>query len=360
VTERPLIRLATRGSPLALWQAHRVAALLDRVGVASSLVVIETTGDRELDLPLDRIGGQGVFVKEVQRAVLRGEADAAVHSAKDLPASAALTAPGLTLAAFPERADPRDTLVGGGLCDLPTGSTVATGSARRRAQLAHLRPDLAFVGLRGNLATRLSVVEVRGVSAVVVAQAALDRMAWSPDGTETEVLDPAVVLPQVGQGALAVECRSDDEVSRAALDAIDDPAVRRLVEAERAFLDELGGGCTLPVGAHAEAVDPPEVVGVDVGPSVEAGPLEAGPLEAGPLEAGPLEAGPLMVCLNGMLASGDGRVVLRHQAIGDRPDDLGRSVARYLLDEAGGNGLGVWDDLVAEPGRGRPEPQDRT
>ena len=224
--------------------------------------------------------------------------------------------------------------MGGGLGDLPTGSTVATGSARRRAQLAHLRPDLAFVGLRGNLATRLGVVDTRGVSAVVVAQAALDRMAWSPNGTATEVLDPAVVLPQVGQGALAVECRSDDEVSRAALDAIDDLAVRRLVEAERAFLDELGGGCTLPVGAHAELVAPPEAVGVD--------------------------AGPPAVCLNGMLASGDGRVVLRHQAVGDRPADLGRSVARYLLDEAGGNGLGVWDDMDPEGARAQPEGQERT
>jgi hydroxymethylbilane synthase len=337
VTERPVIRLATRGSPLALWQAHRVAALLDRTGVATSLVVIETTGDREADLPLDRIGGQGVFAKEVQRAVIGGEADAAVHSAKDLPASAALTPPGLTLAAFPERADPRDTLVGGGLCDLPTGSTVATGSARRRAQLAHLRPDLAFVGLRGNLATRLAVVEIRGVSAVVVAQAALDRMAWSAEGTPTEVLDPAVVLPQVGQGALAVECRSDDEVTGAALEAIDDPAVRRLVEAERAFLDELGGGCTLPVGAHAEMVEPPEAVEAVVG----------------------VNGGPLMVCLNGMLASGDGRVVLRHQAFGDRPADLGRTVARYLLDEAGGSELGVWDDVVSERDRRRPERQER-
>ncbi len=348
VTERPLIRLATRGSPLALWQAHRVAALLDRVGVATSLVVIETTGDREVDLPLDRIGGQGIFVKEVQRAVLGGEADAAVHSAKDLPASAALTPPGLTLAAFPERADPRDTLVGGGLCDLPTGSTVATGSARRRAQLAHLRPDLAFVGLRGNLATRLAVVETRGVSAVVVAQAALDRMAWSAEETPTEVLDPAVVLPQVGQGALAVECRSEDEVSRAALAAIDDPAVRRLVEAERAFLDELGGGCTLPVGAHAEMVEPAEAVEVREAAEVVAPAAVVG-----------VYGGPLTVRLNGMLASGDGRVVLRHQAFGDRPAELGRSVARYLLDEAGGSGLGVWDDVVSERERMRPEAQER-
>ncbi len=325
MTERPLLRLATRGSPLALWQAHRVAALLDRVGVPTALVVVETAGDRRIDLPLDRIGGQGVFVKEVQRAVLLGEADAAVHSAKDLPASRHLAAPGLVLGAFPERADPRDTLVGGRLGDLPTGSTVATGSARRRSQLAHLRPDLAFVGLRGNLATRLAVVGDRGVSAVVVAQAALDRMAWSPDGTVTEVLEPGLVIPQVGQGALAVECRSDDRVTRAALDAIDDPAVRRLVEAERAFLDELGGGCTLPVGAHAAAVAPAQPVG--------------------------MTSGPLRLCLNGMLASGDGRVVIRHQSVGEWPDRLGRSVARYLLDEAGGDGLGVWDD---DPGRAQP------
>jgi len=325
--------LATRGSPLALWQARRVAALLQGRGLASCLVVVETAGDRKLDVPLDRIGGQGVFVKDVQAAVMAGEADAAVHSAKDLPASAEHRVPGLVLAAVPDRGDPRDVLVGGRLWSLPTGSTVATGSARRRVQLANLRPDLTFAGLRGNLATRLATAGTGDVAAVVVAKAAIDRLGWTPPaGLETEVLEPGLMLPQVGQGALAVECREDDADSRRALSAIDDPGGHLLVGSERAFLAELGGGCTLPVGAHAQWVD--EAVDAEADAGVEA---EA---EAGPGPRG--RAGRSPIRLTGMLASADGVVVLRHESTGDRPDDLGRAVARYLLDSAGGRDLGEW------------------
>ena len=309
MSDRPPLRLATRGSPLARWQASRVAGLLEGVGTASTVVVVETMADRRTDVPLDRLGGQGVFVKEVQAAVVRGRADAAVHSAKDLPASPDLHVPDLVLAALPERADPRDALVGGGLDSLPTGAVVATGSARRRVQLANLRPDLTFVGLRGNLAARLARVGVDGIAAVVVAQAALDRLGWSPpEGVVVEALEPDVMLPQVGQGALAVECRVDDRATRAALDAIHDPTVGPSVEAERAFLAELGGGCTLPVGAHARWV----------------------------------AGSPSDLRLTGMMASDDGAVVVRHAEEGSRPDVLGRTVARYLLDEAGGRDLGVW------------------
>jgi len=306
-----------------LWQAHRVAALLDRVGVASSLVVVETDGDRRADVPLDQLGGQGIFVKEVQAAVVNGEADAAVHSAKDLPASPTHSVPGLVLAAFPERADARDVLVGGRLDALPTGSTVATGSARRRVQLANLRPDLTFAGLRGNLATRLGAAGVGDVAAVVVAKAAIDRLGWSPpDRLEIEVLEPETMLPQVGQGALAVECRMEDAVARDALAAIDDPATRRLVAAERAFLAELGGGCTMPVGAHAEwaGADPGAEGGIGTGARSHQDPIR----------------------VTGMLASEDGLVVLRHGLTGEHPEDLGRAVARYLLDGAGGRHLGEW------------------
>jgi len=312
------LRLATRGSPLALWQAHRVVALLADVGVEAVPVVVDTEGDRRTDVPLAQLGGQGVFVKEVQAAVARGDADAAVHSAKDLPASDELGAPGLVLAAFPERADPRDVLVGARLDTLATGATVATGSARRRVQLANLRPDLTFTDLRGNLATRLARVGEDGIAAVVAARAALDRLGWQPpDGVEVETLDPGVMLPQVAQGALAVECRADDAVVRRALAAIDDMAVRAVVEAERAFLAELGGGCTLPVGAHAVAV------GGDGPPADRAG-------------------GGSLLHLTGLLAGGDGHVVLRHAASGDDGPVLGRSVARYLLDDAGGADLGPW------------------
>ncbi len=323
MTRPSALRLATRGSPLALWQARRVAELLDRSGVATSLVVVETTGDRDLEVPLDRLGGQGVFVKEVQAAVIGGEADLAVHSAKDLPAAEELAAPGLVLAAFPERADPRDVLVGGRIESLPVGSLVATGSARRRAQLADLRPDLSFGGLRGNLATRLGKVGASGVTAVVVAKAALDRLEWTPPaGLELEVLDTATMVPQVGQGALAIECRLEDGGTREALAAIDDPAIRRPVTAERAFLAELGGGCTLPVGAHATFPD-------GTGPDHT------------------------RLTLSGMIASADGVVVLRHELTGDRPVELGRAVARYLLDDAGGATLGDWQSDVCDPA-GRP------
>ncbi|HTZ09133.1 MAG TPA: hydroxymethylbilane synthase [Acidimicrobiales bacterium] len=307
------VRLATRGSPLALWQARRVAHLLASRpgGPACELVVVRTTGDALPDVPIARLGGQGAFVKEVQAAVLDGRADLAVHSAKDLPAE---TPPGLVLACVPERADPRDALVGATLEALAPGALVATGSVRRRAQLAWLRPDLTFCDLRGNMATRLE--RAREVGAGVVALAALQRL--ERDGDVAEVLDPRVVLPQVGQGALAVECRRDDEPRRALLAGIDDGAAHRAVRAERAFLATLGGGCTLPVGALAAA-------------------------------------GPGGVELEGMVASRDGRILLRRRRGGSDPETLGREVARELLDECGGRAFDDWaldDWALDEGGRG--------
>ncbi len=287
------LRLATRGSPLALWQARHVAGLIGR---DTELVVVDTAGDRRQDRPVWEIGGQGVFVKEVQAAVLDGRADAAVHSAKDLPST---TAPGLALAAIPGRADPRDVLVGARLADLPPGAPVATGSVRRRAQLAWVRPDLTFVSLRGNIATRLERVPDGG--AIVMAAAALERLGLAPP--VVDVLEPRVMLPQVGQGAIAVECRADDRASMEALRAVDVPGARACVEAERGFLARLGGGCDLPVGAYAT--------------------LGAG-----------------LVRVEGLLASLDGRVVLRTAAtgpVGD-PAGLGAGVAEDLL-IAGGAGL---------------------
>ena len=309
------LRLATRGSPLALWQARRIIALLAGTGVGAEFVVIDTEGDRRTDVPLARLGGQGVFVKEVQAAVARGDAAAAVHSAKDLPASEELAAPGLVLAAFPERGDPRDVLVGAHLDDLATGATVATGSARRRVQLANLRPDLTFADLRGNLATRLARAGADGITAVVAARAALDRLEWvPPEGLVTQTLGRDDMVPQVAQGALAVECRAGDSTTIEALAAIDDGAVRRVVEAERAFLAELGGGCTLPVGAHAVEVD----------------------------GDGPDRRAPGTLELTGMVAGADGHVVLRHTRRGTDGPALGRAVARHLLDDAGGGDLGPW------------------
>jgi len=237
-----VLRIATRASPLARWQADRVSTLL---GEACELVAVESLGDRVQDRPLHQLGGQGVFVKEVQAAVLSGAADLAVHSAKDLPSGPAPD--GLVLACVPERADVRDCLVGLPLDQLLPGATVATGSVRRRAQLKALRPDLVFVELRGNMATRLGQVPPGGV--VVAAAAALQRLGWAD--RIAQLLDPEVLLPQVAQGALAVECRVDDPEVLERLTGIEDPVARRCVDAERAFLARLGGGCDLPVGGLA-------------------------------------------------------------------------------------------------------------
>jgi hydroxymethylbilane synthase len=292
------LRVATRGSALARWQADHVVALLGKVdpGIDVEVVVVETSGDRRLDVPIWEMGGKGVFVKEVQAAVLDGRADLAVHSAKDLPST---TPDGLVIAAVPERADSRDALVGATLTDLPKGSVVATGSLRRQAQLAHVRPDLRFEGLRGNMATRLDRVGRDGITAVVAAAAALDRLGVADRIAER--LDVDVMLPQVGQAALAVECRLDDNDTRCALERVEHRPSRRAVDAERGFLAELGGDCALPAAAHATLA----------GDSVR---------------------------VRGLVATPDGATVVRHEVSGPASAGaaLGRSVARHLLDEQGG------------------------
>ncbi|MBI1845189.1 MAG: hydroxymethylbilane synthase [Actinobacteria bacterium] len=299
------VTVATRGSALALWQANHVAGLLRGLHehLEVELVVIETVGDRVVDRPISSMGGQGIFIKEVQAAVIDGRADVAVHSAKDLPSDPALNPPELLIAAVPERADPRDVLVGRTLDALPTGATIATGSARRRVQLADLRNDLSFADLRGNIDTRLARASQFG--AVVMAKAALDRLGY--EDRAAQVLSPSEMLPQVGQGALALECRAGDDgadvVVRSLLTQLEHGPSREAVDAERAFLGMLGGGCDLPVGAYAEMRDD----------------------------------GALW--LRAMLASGDGRMVLRDEAVarGDQsPTDLGHTLARHLLDEGGG------------------------
>jgi hydroxymethylbilane synthase len=241
------LRLATRGSRLAQWQAAHVGALLSEVdpNLELQMVVVKTTGDVRTDVPLHAIGGQGVFVKEIQQALLDGVADIAVHSAKDLPSRP--TSERLVLAAVPPRGDPRDALVGARLDDLAPGATVATSSVRRQAQLAARRPDLTFADLRGNIDARLDKVPEGG--AVVVAQAALERLGAADRAAE--VLGVVTMVPQVGQGALAVECRRDDDAIRRRLEGIESAVDRGFVDLERAFLAELGGGCDLPVGAHA-------------------------------------------------------------------------------------------------------------
>lgn len=237
------LRLATRGSAQATTQAESVATALRAGGVDVELVLIETTGDRRTDVPLHTIGGQGVFVKEVQRAVLEGRADLAVHSAKDLPST---TQPGLVIGAFCERRTAADAMVGRRLDELDHGAPVATGSVRRRAQLAAVRPDLEFAELRGNIPTRLGRVPEGG--AIVMAVAALEILGLTD--RIAEPLDPVRFVPAVGQGCVAVECRDDDLATLELLGRIDHPATRTAVGLERAFLAELGSGCSMPVGAH--------------------------------------------------------------------------------------------------------------
>jgi len=292
-----VLRVATRASPLARAQTAIVGELL---GVAIEEVVIETSGDRQLDTPIWDIGGQGVFVKEVQAAVLNGRADAAVHSAKDLPAA---STPGLVIAAVPQRQDPRDALVGRRFDDLPVGARIGTGSVRRRAQLAWLRPDLSFGSLRGNIDTRLS--RAGDYHAIVVAVAALNRLGRRP--LIVQVLEPDLVLPQVGQGALAVECREDDSTTRAVLSAADHGNSRKALETERAWLATVGGGCDFPVGAFA---------------TVDTDGDASDPATA-------------TIHLDAVMATCDGRVLIRHHDKGHDPVALGQRVARHLLDNGG-------------------------
>ncbi|MBT8239808.1 MAG: hydroxymethylbilane synthase, partial [Acidimicrobiia bacterium] len=246
---RPLVslRLATRQSPLALWQASEVARLLVAAhpGLDVDLIPTSTTADERLDLTIADLGGKGAFATQVQAMVAAGLADAAVHSAKDLPST---TGPGLVLAAVPERANPLDVLVGAPLDRLPEGATIRTGSARRRVQLLTVRPDLRFEELRGNIQTRLTKIPAGG--AIVMAAAALDRLRITDP--QSHPLSVDVMVPQVGQGTLAVECRDDDGVTAELLDAIEHGPSRVRLEVEREFLVELGGDCELPAGAYAE------------------------------------------------------------------------------------------------------------
>jgi len=212
------------------------------------MVVVETAGDRQSTTPLQEIGGQGIFVKEVQYALLEGDADLAVHSAKDLPG---MTPADLELVAVPERLDPADVLVGRSLAGLGPGATVATGSPRRRALLGSIRPDLRLVELRGNMATRLASPGRDGIDAIVAAMAALIRLGATD--LVAERLDPEVVTPQVGQGAIAVEALAGSDAAMLAA-AIDDVDEHRCVETERAFLRAAGAGCTVPAGAWCSSV----------------------------------------------------------------------------------------------------------
>jgi hydroxymethylbilane synthase len=245
------LTIGTRGSVLARWQAEWVKTRLQAAhpGLDVSLAIIKTTGDKILDVPLSTVGGKGLFVKEIEEALLAGTVDLAVHSMKDVPT---VLPDALHLAAIPPREDPYDALIsrsGLPLAKLPAGATIGTSSLRRQAQLLAYRPDLSIVNLRGNLDTRLRKVADGAMDAIVLATAGLRRLGW--EARITEVLSPIVCLPAIGQGALGIECRRNDQRVNRLAAALDDPDTRACVEAERAFLARLEGGCQVPIAAHA-------------------------------------------------------------------------------------------------------------
>jgi hydroxymethylbilane synthase len=304
------LRIGTRRSPLALWQAERVQALLGARGHACELVTMTTQGDQILDRPLAQVGGKGLFVKELEEALADGRADLSVHSAKDVPF--ALPA-AFRLCAFLDREDPRDALVAPRARTfgaLPRGARVGTSSLRRAVQLLAERPDLEIVAARGNVATRLSratgvkdgqpVPEADRLDAVILALAGLRRLGL--EGHVTEIIPPELSLPAAGQGALAIEAVAGSAGERAAA-PLDVPSVARRVRAERAVLVRLSGSCTLPIAAHA----------IEDGPELWLRAALGGP------------------------ATGGGVRVVRAEARGphDAPEALGTRVAELLLEKGG-------------------------
>jgi hydroxymethylbilane synthase len=290
------IRIGTRGSRLALWQAQYVAEKLRPLAGRRGVEVVEivTAGDAVREVPLAQIGGEGLFTKEIQRALLDGRVDVAVHSLKDLPT---VPAAGLDLAAVPVRGPAGDAFVSRRhrhFSALPRGATLATSSPRRRAQVLFRRPDLRLVDIRGNVETRLRKLDDQELDALILAEAGLERLGLGD--AITEVLDPAWMLPAVGQGALGLECRAGDQPTLDLLKHLDDPGTRSAVTAERSLLRALGGGCQVPVGAASE---------------VAGGNLR----------------------LRGVVVQPDGRRRVEGKVSGpsDAAEDLGRLLARDLL-----------------------------
>ncbi|MBI3634935.1 MAG: hydroxymethylbilane synthase [Candidatus Rokubacteria bacterium] len=293
-----MIRIGTRASRLALAQAGTIADGLRRAGAEVEIVPMKTEGDRRLGARLADVGGKGLFVREIEEALLAEHVDVAVHSLKDLPAE--LPA-GLELAAFPPREDARDVLItraGGGLEDLPAAAVLGTSSLRRQALALALRPDLVVEPVRGNVDTRLAKLETGGVHALLLAAAGLARLGLSP--RHARPLAPDVFVPAVGQGILGIEVRSADAATRRAVAALDDADTRACALAERAFLARLGASCNTPMAGHAT------IAGGDE----------------------------RRLSMTAVVASEDGRQVLRAEAAGRATDAaaLGESLARSLLD----------------------------
>jgi hydroxymethylbilane synthase len=256
-----MLIIGSRGSQLALWQANWVQSQLANLGEESRIEIIHTTGDKILDVALSKVGTKGLFTKEIEEALLRGAIDLAVHSLKDMPTE---LPQGLTLAAIPEREDPRDAVVGRRLSDLRPSARIGTSSLRRSAQLRALRPDLAIDNIRGNVDTRLRKLDEGQFDAILLASAGLRRLAL--EQRIVELLEPAQMCPAVGQGALAVETRDDGGHAHQICRKLDHAPTRVSVTAERAVLSTLGGGCQVPIGALAEGSAPVRLQAVVVSP----------------------------------------------------------------------------------------------
>jgi hydroxymethylbilane synthase len=290
-----VIRIGSRGSQLALWQAHHVAALLRGAGQAVEIEIIKTTGDRMQEASFAQVGTKGMFTLEIEEALAGGRIDLAVHSLKDLPTE---LPPQFELGAIPARVDARDVVVSkdfATLHELPAGARVGTSSLRRRSQLRNLRPDLEYVEFRGNVDTRLRKLGEGLAEAIILAAAGLDRL----EKTEwvRERLEPEIVCPAAGQGALAIEIRAGDREVADAIAFLDDAGTRFAVSAERVALAALGGGCQVPIGVHCRRLG---------------------------------EAGYEIL---GSVASADGRQVIRSRSVGGDAEELGQAVAADLLQQ---------------------------
>jgi hydroxymethylbilane synthase len=290
------LRIGSRGSQLALWQAHHISDLLRARGNTVELEIIKTTGDKITDVALAKVGTKGMFTKEIEEALLEKRVDLAVHSLKDLPTELASD---FEIAAITSREDPRDVFCSinfGDIESLPKGATVGTGSLRREAQLKAMRPDLTVRPLRGNVDTRLRKLEAGEYNAIILAAAGLNRLGKTE--LVRQVIPAEVMTPAAGQGALAIEIRSNDSVTRVLLAFLDDAAARATTTCERALLNKLGGGCQVPIGAFAEISGS-------------------------------------RIRLNALVARPDGAKVLRETREGDNPIRLGEEVGETLLRRGG-------------------------
>jgi hydroxymethylbilane synthase len=305
------LRIGSRGSQLALWQANHIATLLRGRGHEVEISIIKTTGDKIADVPLAKVGTKGMFTKEIEEALAAGRVDLAVHSLKDLPTE---MAPGFEIAAVPKRDDPRDVFCSSKYASIeavPKEARVGTSSLRRQAQLKALRPDLDIHPLRGNVDTRLAKLEAGEYDAIILAAAGLNRLGKTD--LIKEIIPAEVMCPAAGQGALAVEVRAGDTATLELLSFLDDSDARTTTTCERALLGRMGGGCQVPIGALAE--------------------MSSGRLH-----------------LQAVVASPDGSQVLRESADGEAPDQLGKSVGEALLRRGGKTILeAVYGQVMASP-----------